>query len=169
MHGHRESGHRTANAKNPLLLRSAPHAFSNVICSKLSSNITATDYVQKNTQTLWTTFRQRVHPFIKILFNWELDRLEAAAGPVASSTQLDDAQDALIFSVHLACVVSLTDAECKTKLQQSKIALLSKLQSLCEDALAKTNILCMESILSLKAMAIYIVGTSFQEQSKWFD
>ena len=160
MHGHRESGPRTANAHNPLLLRSAPDAFSSIICSKLPSAISAAERFQNHAQALWTTFRQRVHPLFKLLFNWELDQLESATITPGRSMQLDDAQDALVSAVYLASVVSLSGAECETKLQQSKVTLLSELQNICEGALAKTNILRMKNIVSLKALALYIVSSS---------
>ena len=161
-HGHRQSGSRTLGAKNPLLLQSAPHAFSSIICSRQSTNLTAADHLQMHSQTLWTIFKQRVYPFAKILFGWELNHLESVTTTTTRSIDLDDTQMALLSSIYLASVVSLSDVECQTKLQQSKVQLLSELQILCEEALAKMNILCMKNTVSVKAMVFYIV-------SAWLD
>lgn len=110
-------------------------------------------------KVLWTIFKQRVNPLIRVSFSRDLDRLESATIAPAASTLEDDAEIALVSSIYLASVVSLSKAECTTKLRRSKKSLLSECQSFCEDALVRTNILCMKNIVALKALAIYLVGT----------
>lgn len=129
----------------------------------MASTLTATIHLRDNAQALWTIFKQRVNPLIRISFNWDLDRLESATVLAACPTRADDAQDALLSSIYLASIVSVSDAECETKLHRSKSSLLSEFQTLCEEALARTNILCMKNIVSLKAMAIYLVSISLSD------
>ena len=80
---------------------------------------------------------------------------------------VEDSEDALVASIYLASVVSLSDAECRTKLRQSKTSLLPQYQTSCEEALARTNILCTKNIVALKAMAIYLVGLSARQRTSW--
>jgi len=154
VHGHRES---TRTAKNPLLLRESPHALQSIICSKKSTGLKATQHFQANAQALWTIYRRRVDPFIRITFSWELDRLQSAT-VLPSQINITDAEDALVSAIYLASIVSLSEAECQSKLYQPKSSLLLEHQTYCEEAMASTNILCMKSTVALKAMVIYLVS-----------
>ncbi|KAK9781353.1 hypothetical protein SCARD494_14126 [Seiridium cardinale] len=169
VHGHRESGNRPGGSTNPLLLRNAPSAFQSIICSRQPPNLTAARHFGDNTKTLWSIYKQRVDPFVKTTFSWDLERLEASVTSSPQSSRLDDAEDALISSIYLGSVTSLTDAECREKFNRSKSSLVSECQALCEEALARTNILCMKNIIALKAMAVYLfVGLDcLSTQSLW--
>jgi len=95
---------------------------------------------------------------IRISFSWELQRLESATVLPDYSMQVNVADDALVSSIYLASITSLSDTECRAMLSQSRTSLLSQYQILCEEALARTNILCMNNTSALKAMALYLVG-----------
>lgn len=108
------------------------------------------------TQLVFGLYKQRVHPFIKISFSWDLDRLESATSS-GSSAQLDDADRALVASIYLAAVISLTDAECRKKFGHPRATLITECHATCEKTMAATNLLGMKNIVALKALAIYLV------------
>ncbi|KAF7534159.1 hypothetical protein G7054_g6502 [Neopestalotiopsis clavispora] len=168
VHGHRESGTRTVAATHPLLLRSAPSAFESILGSVSGFQLSVPDCLIDKQQIVFTTYRQRVHPFIRITFNWDLDRLEMSMTE-GRSVLLDEAEQALVSSVQLASVVSLTDAECKEKFGHSRAQLITECLATCEKAIAKTNLLCIKNVVALKALTVYMfVGLDcVSTQSLW--
>ena len=68
--------------------------------------------------TLWETFNQRVRPVIRISFGWDLKRLQSTCINPQPPKQLNDAEQAFVFSLYLISVVSLSDDECRKKLLQ---------------------------------------------------
>ncbi|KAI1849973.1 hypothetical protein JX266_004352 [Neoarthrinium moseri] len=167
-HGHLQGGTRIANAKHPLFLRNAIPAFQNIIRGR-DSPISVSSELREHAQILWTFFKQRVHPFIRISFTWELERLESIVTLSPDSTQIDIAQNALIYSIYLSSITSLTESDCRTNFGLSKTLMLAKYQALCEESLAGTDILCMKNIMALKAMAVYLMASldRLSTQSLW--
>lgn len=102
-------------------------------------------------------------PFIQILFTWDLQQLESDFALATDLTRLDQSQQAVATSICLAGVVSLTNEECKSSLGRSRTALLLDCQTVCEELLTSTNVLCMKNVVSLKALLIYLVRCDLQE------
>ncbi|KAI4594236.1 hypothetical protein KJ359_008511 [Pestalotiopsis sp. 9143b] len=102
------------------------------------------------------------------LESWDLDRLESATAS-RSHDQLDDADRALVASIYLAAVISLTDAECREKFGHPRATLISECHATCEKAMAATNLLGMKNIVALKALAIYLFMSldCLSTQSLW--
>ncbi|KAK6220659.1 hypothetical protein LQW54_002104 [Pestalotiopsis sp. IQ-011] len=124
--------------------------------------------VHGRAQAVFLLYKQRVHPFIKISFSWDLDRLESATAS-RSHDKLDDADRALVASTFLAAVISLTDAECREKFGHPRATLISECHATCEKAMAATNLLGMKNIVALKALAIYLFMSMdcLSTQSLW--
>jgi hypothetical protein len=108
-----------------------------------------------NAGVLWAAFYQRVNPLLAISFR------RASKNPEAASFQrpLTDAECAFLFAGFLISVVSFSDGECESELHQSRSVLLVEYQTLCEEAVARTNLFCITDILVLKALTIYMVKT----------
>ena len=107
---------------------------------------------------LWETFSQRVHPLIKISFDWEIEQLRAIVIVLNGPDGLTFQEHAFVFGVYLSSLTSLTEDECLTLLKRSKIDLLSEFQMSCEQALAGSNFLCASDLTTLQASAMYIVS-----------
>ena len=143
--------------RNPLLLKSAPDAFQSVIGISKAPDLATLNLLEADAEALWTTYSQRINPLFKVMFEWDLGNL-ASTRLSSPSTPLDVTKAALVSSIYLASVVSLTDSECRTIFGHPKSSLLPDCQRLCEEAIVRTNILCMKNIQSLKALAIYLVS-----------
>lgn len=94
---------------------------------------------------------------MKTSYTWALDVLRKKSSDVELQQQLSVVESALVFSIYYISASSLHDDECKTLLQQSRSSLLSQYQATCEEALLRTNLLCMNDILVMKAIIFYMV------------
>ncbi|ETS85230.1 hypothetical protein PFICI_03255 [Pestalotiopsis fici W106-1] len=169
VHGHRESGHRTVAATHPLLLKSAPAAFESILGAYSASQVSIPNCLREKGQMVFAIYKQRVHPFIKIMFNWDLERLELAMTSTSSTLLLDDAEKSLVSSIHLASIISLTDAECRERFGQPRTFIVTECVVMCEKAIAKTNLLSIKNVVALKALAIYLFVSldCLSTQSLW--
>ena len=96
-------------------------------------------------------------PVTTISFGWALNQFRSISMDIEDRKRLSNAEHAFLFSLYLAGVISLSDEECKRDVQQSRLNLLTEYQTLCEEALSRTNLLCMTDITVLKALALYMV------------
>ena len=106
---------------------------------------------------LWDTFLTNVHPVVKVFFDWDKEPvLQKAASDPASLSQ---GQQALCFAVYFIAALSLSDEECKAKLDSlSRQALLKDFQSSVETALVAANYASTSDLLVLQAFILYMVS-----------
>lgn len=128
-----------------------------MLCSKDPINLAGRCPSQQDAVTLWNTFDYRVNPLVRICFSWALKSLRSASVGPECQKQLTDAEHALIFSLYLISVISLSDQDCRRELHQPRSILLAEFQMLCEEALSRTNLFCITDITVLKALTIYMV------------
>lgn len=144
--------------RNPFLTRNYPDAFNGRFSTNSSIDLSVSHPTQPTASVLWDAFSQRVNPLVRIIFSWSLSYWRSASTDQHLQKQLDDSEHALLFSLYLVSTTSLSEEECEEELHQPKATLMSKYQVLCEEALARTNILCITDITVLKALTIYMVS-----------
>jgi hypothetical protein len=110
---------------------------------------------------LWSTFNTRVEPFVRTSYRWALDVLCTKSTDFELREHLSDIEHALVSAIFYISVASLTDEECKNLFQQPRSSLLSHYQAVCEESLLRTNLLCMNDILVMKAIIFYMVRKHF--------
>jgi hypothetical protein len=66
--------------------------------------------------------------------------------------------EALMFSIYLVAVTSLTDQECETMLNESRTDLLTRYSHAIQQALANARFLKSLSLSTLQALCIYLVS-----------
>lgn len=148
-------------SRNPFHKTSHAHALQGLLWSRTTTDFAGKCPSQLDASKLWDIFYLRVDPLIRISFSWRLKPLQLAStitghqGPAISQVEY-----AFIFSLYLMAVVSLSEDECRTMFSQHRSVLLSNYQSLCEEALAATNIFCMTDIMVLKTLTFYMVSSS---------
>ena len=132
-----------------------PDAFRGAFCSMNTFDLAERHPSQQIAKSLWNAFWQRIKPVTAISFSWALKRMyERSIDP---DEHLSDAEHAFLFSIYLTSVNSLSEEECREELQRPKPSLVSEYQMLCEEALARTNLLCITDITVLKTLAFYLV------------
>lgn len=112
---------------------------------------------EANAAELWIVFYQRVNPLIRITFSWELQRLQRASVDSEQQNQLSHAECTLLCSLYLLSAISLSEEECTKRLCRSKSQLISEFDSLFNEALSCIGLLCINDIIVLKALTMYIV------------
>lgn len=156
------------NLQNPFKAKDLPDAMQGILRGQDSVDRSISWLSQQDALTLWRTFAHRVQPLVRISFDWNLKRLSdrfVAAhltlqifGTSQPTDTLSESELALVYSIYLVSVVSLSEEECSMLLHQSKSFVLFQLQLLCEDALYKTNIFCITDIKVLQALAHYMIS-----------
>ncbi|KAH7368827.1 C6 zinc finger domain-containing protein [Plectosphaerella cucumerina] len=105
---------------------------------------------------LWQVFLERVNPVTKLVHVPTLQPIviEAAANHrnVPHNTQ------ALLFSIYLISVVSLTQAETRQMLDMSKDEALKKFSAGCRAALTRSDFLKHYDMVTLQAFLLYLVS-----------
>ncbi|RGP64450.1 fungal specific transcription factor domain-containing [Fusarium longipes] len=105
---------------------------------------------------LWQVFISNVHPLTKILHgpSVQKDILATFSEPAATTSSTE----ALIFSIYLVAVVSLTDKECMSMFGQSRQELLAKYCNATEVALSKADFLRSTDLRILQAFTLHLLS-----------
>ncbi|KAI9151417.1 Aurofusarin cluster transcription factor aurR2 [Paramyrothecium foliicola] len=113
---------------------------------------------------LWNIFVHRVDPFIKILdlstlgsFVQSLDGTFSTVGP---------AMEALLFSISLAAVISLDEAEVVQEFTAEKTFLLASYRSATEQALGKASFLTSKELPAVQALVIYLSVLPYLDENE---
>lgn len=104
---------------------------------------------------LWSKYFQRVHPTLKIFFEWEITDIRSNC---IAGTTLENQQYAFVFALYTLTVQSLPEAECSL-LIRNKSTLLAEYQYLCEQALLASNFLTAYDIMTVRTLVLYLVCT----------
>lgn len=108
---------------------------------------------------LWDLFEQNVYPLVRIDFSWSLERLRTRSVDANSRNELTIAEQALVFSIYLISVASMSKEDRLQDSNESNSDLFNRIQLSCEEALLRNNILCIIDIVVLKALLLYMVSS----------
>jgi hypothetical protein len=105
---------------------------------------------------LWRTFLQNVNPLSKVIHapsvHEELVKASRGIDSMKRSTV------ALLFAIHTTAVMSMTDAECRNTLNESRRAALARYLSATQHALVAAGFMRTINITVLQAFSIYLVS-----------
>ncbi|MCJ1379801.1 hypothetical protein MMC17_002904 [Xylographa soralifera] len=155
--------------RTPVLSSIGSSALQSIICRDPYIDLARRHPTPQDATALWDIFYRRVHPVVKISFNWEIEPLRATAIAPNGPNRLAFPDHAFIFAVYLISVTSLSEDECSRLLGQPKSALFSDFQILCEQALAGSNFLGASDIATIQASTMYIIAgiERFNTRSLW--
>ncbi|KAI5456769.1 fungal-specific transcription factor domain-containing protein [Mariannaea sp. PMI_226] len=105
---------------------------------------------------LWQVFTSNVHPLTKLLHgpSVQKDILQSLSEPSSNVGPTE----ALIFSIYLVAVVSLTEEECQTLLNQSREMQLARFCHATEVALSRVDFLRSTDLKVLQAFTLYLLS-----------
>lgn len=144
--------------KLPLQVAAESDALTSLLCYRGPVELWTRHPPARDAASLWTTFFRNAHPFLKVFFEWDVQHLKEAALSHEGSKRFLSSEHALIFAIYFVAVHSLTDDEVRTSFGQTKMALLSQYQWLCEQALAASNFMGSLDIVTLQALTVYMVS-----------
>ena len=84
---------------------------------------------------LWSKYFQRIHPIVKIFFEWEIADIRSNC---IAGTTLSNQQYAFVFALYTLTVQSLPEGDC-AMFGCSKSELLAEYQYFCEQALVASK------------------------------
>ncbi|KFH46474.1 hypothetical protein ACRE_027320 [Hapsidospora chrysogenum ATCC 11550] len=105
---------------------------------------------------LWAIYVRNVDPLIKILHRPTLERDIQTIVRSGKGHQIPPAQNALLFSIYLAAVTTLSEEEALQQLGGGRAALFSRFRIGAERALAAADYLNSSSLVTLQAATIYV-------------
>lgn len=114
---------------------------------------------------LWETYRENVAPLVTIVHRPTAKNLfaEAARHPDA----LDKNSEALIFSMYLSSIVSMTPDECLIHFGEDRTAVVKRYRFATEQALAKAGFLNTQSLVLLQAAVLFLICVRREDDSKF--
>lgn len=107
---------------------------------------------------LWQVFTTNVHPLTKILHAPTVQQ-ELIQG-LSEPDSIHGPTEALIFSIYLVAVVSLTDEECRSQLGEPREKHLARYCYATEAALSRVDFLRSTNLKVLQAFTFYLVSSS---------
>jgi hypothetical protein len=114
---------------------------------------------------LWEIYRENVAPLITIVHRPTARNLFilAAQNPDA----LDKNQEALVFSMYLCTIVSMTPDQCMLNFGHDRTTAVKRYRFATEQALAKAGFLNTQSLVLLQATALFLVCVRREDDSKF--
>jgi hypothetical protein len=143
----------------PLLSRTKPDAMKGLFQTDRTMDLSSQHPTIQDATVLWDRFERNANPLIKIDFDWILKQVRSSSTTLEGRIELKDEDHAFVFCVYLMSIVSLSQDECQRFLRQSKQALLSQYQVICEQALSRSNIFCITGTTVIRAIILYIVNS----------
>ncbi|KAK1596701.1 fungal-specific transcription factor domain-containing protein [Colletotrichum navitas] len=105
---------------------------------------------------LWQVFTSNVHPLTKVLHGPSVQ--EELLKSLAEPSLVDSPTEALIFSIYLIAVVSLTDDECQNLLGETRAKHLARYCHATEAALSRVDFLRSTDLKVLQAFTLYLLS-----------
>jgi hypothetical protein len=105
---------------------------------------------------LWATYVRNVDPLIKILHRPSLERDIQIFVRSGKEYQIPASQNALLFSIYLAAVTTLSEDDAQQQLGEGRAALTNRFRIGAERALAAADYLNSSSLVTLQAATIYV-------------
>lgn len=105
---------------------------------------------------LWQAFVDNINPLVKLFHAPTVQQYILEASTVLH--RVPPCIEALMFSIYLAAVMSLTDGECMTMMGEPRSTLLSRFSNAAQQAIINAELLKSTSIVVLQAFTIYLVS-----------
>ncbi|OPB45873.1 hypothetical protein A0O28_0094400 [Trichoderma guizhouense] len=116
---------------------------------------------------LWRTFVENVDPLSKVV---HIPTLEKAFHEAANQVDtVSRSFEALMFAIYSAAVMSLSDVECKERLDEPRKFLRSRLMTATKAALSRANFMSTASLVVLQALVIHIISARdmYEPRALW--
>lgn len=134
------------------------HALQSIICYNENIELAQCHPTPREATVLWDTFCHSVHPLLKLLFDWEIDRMREIAIVSQDTECLTTQENAYYFAIYLNSVTVLSEEECLASFGRPRSELQHNYQMLYEQAIARSNFIGRPVIVLIQASIVYIVS-----------
>ncbi|KAK2616923.1 hypothetical protein QQS21_000011 [Conoideocrella luteorostrata] len=116
---------------------------------------------------LWQTFLENFNPLIKLLHSPTVQHIVSSA--IADPERLNTSTEALLFSVYLCAVTTMTEQCCLEQLGERKSRLVASYADATRQALVNAQFLKSTNIAILQSLTLYQLACqkSINEQAMW--
>ncbi|KAJ5444234.1 uncharacterized protein N7458_008106 [Penicillium daleae] len=114
---------------------------------------------------LWEAYQENVAPLITIVHKGTARSLliEAAQNP----DSVDKNNEALVFSIYLSAIVSLTPENCMARLGEERSVLVKRYRFAVEQALSRAGLLNTQSLVLIQAAVLFLICVRREDDSKF--
>jgi hypothetical protein len=105
---------------------------------------------------LWQAFRDNIDPLTKLFHAPTVQQTILDAS--ADLENVPRATEALMFSIYSSAVVSMTEADCQSKIGEARGTLLARFQTGAMQALRRAELLKTSDLVVLQAFILYLVS-----------
>lgn len=112
----------------------------------------------------WQTYIENIDPLVKIIHIPSMAKI--VKDMQDNSGSLSRSTEALMFSIYLSVIISMTPEEVKTSLNADKSQLLKRYRFATEQALARAGFLTTSEIVTLQAFVLFLVCIRRHDDSK---
>lgn len=148
----RQIGASTDDVKDSLL---PAQLMSIMTFPSLSANLSTMRPSAAQMMALWRIFKINIDPVARTLHRPTTETLVASVA--LGHRSMSETAEALLFSIWLGVVESISEDECLNLFGIQQADLLKKFQHATEMALARTNVMGSPCIVTLQALALYTV------------
>ncbi|KAB5536177.1 C6 transcription factor domain-containing protein [Coniochaeta sp. 2T2.1] len=116
---------------------------------------------------LWQIFLENFNPLVKLLHYPSAQQTISAA--ISDYTRLDASTEALVSSISLCAVTTLSDQECLDQIGEARSTLLARYSEATQQSLANAQFLKSTDIVVLQSLTLYLLAVrqTINEQALW--
>ena len=113
---------------------------------------------------LWKIYQENVAPLVTILHRPTIQVLMEAA---VNLDPMDRSSEALVFSVYLAAIISMTPEQCLSLLGEDRRAAVQRYRFAMEQALAQANLFSSQSLTLLQAAVLFLTSVRSDDDTRF--
>ena len=113
----------------------------------------------------WEIYKENVNPLIRMLHRPSVEKITLEAAE--NLDNLDKATEALMFSIYLTVVTSLSPEDCQSLLQQDKDVAIQRYRFGAEQALARAEFLETTELMVLQAFTLFLVSARRHDDTRF--
>ncbi|RMZ78346.1 hypothetical protein DV738_g3862, partial [Chaetothyriales sp. CBS 135597] len=113
---------------------------------------------------LWEAFKDNIDPVVRLLHRPTIHEMFMKAA--SSLDRISRPAEALLFSLYLGAVISLTEEQCSKLLGESRDTLQKKYRFATEQALARADFLNSSSLVCLQAFTFFLICVRHMDETR---
>ncbi|EAW08344.1 putative C6 transcription factor [Aspergillus clavatus NRRL 1] len=114
---------------------------------------------------IWDIYQDNVAPLIPLFHKPTVQQLLMSAAQ--SPNLLDKNSEALVLSIYLVTVVSMSPEQCLSTLGEDRDTAVTRYRFAVEQALSKANLLNTQNLMLLQAAVLFLIGVRREDDTKF--
>jgi hypothetical protein len=114
---------------------------------------------------LWKAYQENVAPLVTLLHRPTIR--EVIMDAAVNLDSLDRSTEALVLSVYLAAIISMTPEQCRSHLGEDRRAALQRYRFAVEQALTRANLLNSQNLTLLQAAVLFLTSVRSEDDTRF--